>query len=116
MKEKIYLAGPMRGREDLNFDAFHKAAVALRAKGHEVFSPAEEDIRRCGGDEQKARAGGCDMRSAYAEDIQYICTKATVVCVLDGWELSRGACGEVAVADVLGTPVLTVEEILAGPV
>jgi len=33
-----------------NFPAFHTAAYVLRRQGHEVFNPAEEDIKRQGFD------------------------------------------------------------------
>ena len=41
MKRRIYIAGPMTGLPALNFPAFHAAASALRALGHQVVNPAE---------------------------------------------------------------------------
>ena len=37
----IYIAGPMTGRPDLNFPAFHAAATTLRDAGFDVVNPAE---------------------------------------------------------------------------
>ena len=38
---KYYIAGPMTGRPNNNFQAFHAAAANLRGQGHEVVNPAE---------------------------------------------------------------------------
>ena len=38
---RLYLAGPMTGIEDLNFPAFHAEAARLRALGYTVINPAE---------------------------------------------------------------------------
>lgn len=43
---KVYLAGPMRGKEDHNFPAFHFAAAKPREQGYEVFSPARRARKR----------------------------------------------------------------------
>ena len=40
-ENSIYIAGPMTGIVDYNFQAFHAAAKDLRAKGYTVFNPAE---------------------------------------------------------------------------
>lgn len=37
----VYIAGPMTGRPEFNFPAFHEAAKRLRAQGHTVVNPAE---------------------------------------------------------------------------
>ena len=38
---KAYIAGPMTGRKDLNFPAFHAEAKKWRDLGHEIINPAE---------------------------------------------------------------------------
>ena len=40
---RLYLAGPMSGKPQMNFPAFEKAAKSLRRRGHDVVSPAELD-------------------------------------------------------------------------
>ena len=40
-ENSIYIAGPMSGKVDHNYPAFHAAAKFLREKGWTVFSPAE---------------------------------------------------------------------------
>lgn len=40
---RVYLAGPMSGIPQMNFPAFHKAAVGVRKCGFDVVSPAELD-------------------------------------------------------------------------
>lgn len=109
---KVYLAGPMRGIHEFNFPAFHAAAAALRAEGHEVFSPAENDIRRNGGvDPSTGNAAGCehilkathnlDGRTLLGDDCAWICANAEAVALMPGWEFSKGATAEKALADAL---------------
>lgn len=40
---RLYIAGPMSGLPQFNFPAFHAAAIALRAAGYAIISPAETD-------------------------------------------------------------------------
>ena len=114
---KLYLAGPMRGYPQFNFPAFHEAAAQLREEGHEVFSPAERDIARHNGvdisagnstgcEETASRLHGFDLREALAEDTQWICKHADGVALLPGWEISKGARAEYALAAALGLPIV----------
>jgi len=111
----------MRGRPAFNFPVFHAAAAQLRAEGYEVFSPAERDIERHGGvdisennllgDETLAAAEhGFDLRVALAEDLAWICEHADAVALLPGWQASKGATAERAVALALGLEVLALVE------
>ncbi len=119
----VYLAGPMRGIPDFNFPAFEAGTVGLRARGFEVFSPAERDIKVHGDkvndsatgdlDDPKVKASGFDLRAALAADTQWIAMTADAVVVLPGWENSKGAQAEVALARALSLPVFTIEEALA---
>lgn len=108
---KVYLAGPMQGLPEFNFPAFHAFAAKLRADGFDVFSPAEKDIERTGKDISKGNATGChvqaaadgfNLRDALADDTWFICKEADAVALLPGWENSKGAQAEWALARALG--------------
>jgi uncharacterized protein DUF4406 len=117
---KLYLAGPMRGYPKFNFPAFHRAAAALRARGHFVFSPAEKDIQRHGtdisvgnatGSEAEAAAKhGFNLRIALSEDLAWICAEAEGIALLPGWQKSRGAKAEYAAADALSLAILHLDD------
>lgn len=109
---KVYVAGPMQGIPHFNFPAFNAIALALRAKGHEVFNPAEKDIERMDGhdpskgnttgDLTEAEKKGFSLRDALADDTQWICKQADALFMLLGWEHSKGARAEHALATALG--------------
>jgi hypothetical protein len=117
---KVYVAGPMRGIKDFNFPAFMSAAGALRALGLAVFNPAERDTNVFGigvnnsptGDLKDIAHTGFDLRDALNADLNFITREADAVIVLPGWEASRGAKAEVAAANAIDIPVLTLEEAL----
>jgi hypothetical protein len=118
---KIYVAGPMRGIPQFNFPAFNAATARLRAEGHFVFNPAERDIDRhdgvdisagnVDGDEDKAaKDHGFNLREALADDAEFICRHAEAIALLPGWEGSRGARAELALAEALGLEVIRLAE------
>ena len=97
---RVYLAGPMRGIKDYNFPAFDFAAEQLRAAGHTVFSPADND-------RETANQGATfDIRRALLDDTRWICNHAEAVAVLPGWENSKGALMEMALAKALDLTVI----------
>jgi len=89
MTERIYVAGPMRGYPNLNFDAFNAKTKELRDKGYVVINPVEINP------DQAANYLDC-MR----EDIRAI-TQCTSIYLLKGWENSEGANAEYQVARML---------------
>ena len=118
---KIYLAGPMRGKPNFNFPAFDYAAAKLRQEGHRVFSPAERDRGAYGADFGKDNATGDEMgadgkdvltmrRECFLADTTYICREAEAVAFLPGWEGSKGAVAEAALAVAIG-----LETVVLGP-
>lgn len=92
---RIYLAGPMTGIEEWNYPLFRAETVRLRALGHRVVSPAE-------------------INAGHEVDGWVACMKRDIVALLDcdalallpGWEKSKGARGEVALANLLDIPAL----------
>lgn len=87
---KIYLAGPMSSIPDYNYPAFNKAAKKLRAEGHFVGNPAE------------LSPATKDYRACLAVDLAWITAHADAIALLPGWEHSRGARCEHALAQCLG--------------
>lgn len=105
---RLYLAGPMTGIEHYNFPAFDEAAKQLREAGHTVFNPAEND-RENGFDAtglqgHEAAEHGFDLRTALKQDLSWICDHAEGIALLEGWEKSKGAKAEVALAKALDIP------------
>lgn len=98
---KIYLAGPMRGYQEFNFPAFHAAAARLRAQGHEVFNPAENDEKIIAAEGKEA----ITQRRVFLDDTAWICTEAEGIALLPGWRKSKGAKAEVALGYAIGIPV-----------
>ena len=104
----------MRGVPNFNFPAFHAATLKLRAAGHTVFNPAERDEQEYGPEIGKSATGdlgdavqkGFSLREALAADMAYIALQAEAVCMLPGWESSKGARAEKALAEALGLEVL----------
>lgn len=95
--KKIYIAGPMTGLPDNNYPTFHAAATLLRAQGHMVANPAENEAPSCG-----TWLGY--MRLALAQLIQ-----CDAVHLLPGWSRSRGAMVEFTLAKGMGLEVQTAE-------
>jgi hypothetical protein len=115
---RVYLAGPMRGIPHFNAPAFDQAAADLRELGYEVCNPLDRDRRYHGrhvtdsatGDvDEAARTTGFNLRDALAWDMTWIAQQADAIAVLPGWENSRGARAEVALAHALGIDVAPVD-------
>lgn len=113
---KIYVAGPMRGIPEFNYPAFNAATERLRTEGHTVFNPAEKDIEVHGTDISKGNDAGCietasknhgfSLRRALGDDTAWICANADAIALLPGWENSKGAKAEKALAEALGLEVM----------
>ena len=88
--QRIYVAGPMTGYEQLNFPAFHAEAAALRGIGHHVVNPAEINV------DPDAGWAAC-MRADIAELVT--CDR---VHLLPGWSKSKGAILEHHIGNALG--------------
>jgi hypothetical protein len=96
---KIYIAGPMTGRVQFNYPAFHQAATLLRAAGHVVINPAENPAPSCG-----SWLGY--MRMSVAQVASVDC-----LVMLPGWPFSKGARIEYLLAKLLGLGVTSLKKI-----
>lgn len=99
----VYVAGPMRGRDQRNFPAFDAAADWLRGIGATPINPADMD--RHHGISANEPDPDQHIRQCLHRDLTAIIEQADAVIVLDGWDLSRGARTEVALALAIGLPV-----------
>lgn len=103
---RLYLAGPMTGMKWYNFPAFDQARFDLEVRGHVIYSPA--DISREMGFDPLVRwpEGLCDWSQTPDDFILYdvilrdigVLLKCEGVCMLPGWEDSKGAKAEHAIA------------------
>lgn len=106
----VYLAGPMRGIPHFNFPAFRAAARFLRSMGQIVVSPAEHDeeagfdFSQCDGTEDLA-ALGFDLTEHLMWDLRAV-AECDSIFLLPGWENSKGAKAELALAEALGKDVI----------
>ena len=106
----VYIAGPMRGIKQFNFPAFRAAAKFLRSIGRIVVSPAEHDeeagfdFSQCDGTEDLA-ALGFDLKEALMWDLRAV-AKCDAIFLLPGWDNSKGAKAELALAEALGKDVI----------
>jgi hypothetical protein len=90
----------MRGIPKFNFPAFDRAAKKLRAEGHIVFSPADADRW------MELIGRPVTARECFESDCVYICRYAEAVVLLPGWEKSKGARAEKALAEAIGAEVI----------
>jgi hypothetical protein len=114
----------MSNKPYFNFPAFHKAAEELRDRGFEVFSPAECDVERVveaggqpdwwkncpNGSHEEIKTARIDTTLNYRDcmrvDLNWILDNADGIALLPGWENSKGALAEKALADCLGLEVI----------
>lgn len=105
---RVYLAGPMRGLPGWNFAEFDRVEKLWTAAGHQVFSPART-CRALGyappeGSSSDSHVDRQHLLHVIQTDLACIYACDAVV-VLDGWESSRGATVEVALAQFLNLPI-----------
>jgi hypothetical protein len=112
----------MRNYPSWNHPAFHAGARLLREAGHEVFCPAEQDIKMgfdpagMSGDFGELDKAGFSLRTALGADLAWITGTADAIVVLPGWAASLGVRAEVATAFALSLPVWELGPFLAdGP-
>lgn len=97
----IYLAGPMTGVKDYNFPLFFEVERALKDMGYDVENPAKNNG-------ETLYAAIVDAQSEARSWAEYMkldlvrLARADAVCLLPGWQTSRGARLEARIALDLG--------------
>jgi len=105
----IYIAGPMRDHPRFNFDAFDHAARSLRAHGWEVLSPAEADIGDGFDPDNPGPIDEARYERWMKRDLEMI-GRCDSIFLLRGWQNSKGARRELALALALGHTVILQED------
>lgn len=88
---KIYISGPMSGKEDCNYPAFNDAEAMLKGSGYEVVNPA-------------STANTGHYTDILRRDLKDL-LECDAVALLDDWWESRGVQTEVQIAGLLKMPV-----------
>lgn len=105
-KLKVFISGPMSNLPDWNFPAFHAMADRLHAAGYQVVNPSELYEAM----DQVPTEWVDSMRFAIK-----ILVDCDAIVMLPGWQQSKGATIEAAIARSLGFKVLdseSLEEVL----
>lgn len=114
----IYVAGPMRGYDNWNYEAFNKHAESLRSHGWTVVNPAELDSEYAKG-KWSGENGILEsdphsfnpnlnynhqefLREVLLRDLSCIAKDCGAIYMMEGWEKSKGAKAEWALAKALG--------------
>ena len=105
---KVYVGGPMTGLKDFNFPEFFKASDKLRDEGYEPVNPAQHDLDE--GfvelrDGEYVTTPWFNLKSALLWDLQQV-AYCDAIYLLNGWENSKGARAEHALAVALGKEIL----------
>lgn len=108
MRPKVYIAGPITGRKNMNRSAFnHASRLAARALPHcSVVIP--HDIYRPTG--AATLCGGLGWCLAMLHCLPVV-ESASLVLLLPGWAESRGASREASHSAARGIPCISVEEL-----
>lgn len=97
-KPKIYIAGPMTGIPNGNWGAFNAKETQLLSEGWDVINPAKMDAES-GIDPNTM--GEYDYEDCARRDIEVL-VECDAIYMLAGFQFSKGACWERALAKHLG--------------
>ena len=109
----LYLAGPMTGAPLFNFPAFAEARAALRAEGHTVVCPAEEDLSKGFDPAVGDMPDGLALDESFRFDLRAV-IDCGAVALLPGWKFSKGVAVELAVAWYTGAEVYEIDSRAPG--
>lgn len=101
--QTIYIAGPMTGKENFNFPEFDAATAKWKEEGYNVINPA--NLSRELAESLGVELSELTPRENALTDLSHLISKATHMYMLNGWEYSKGAKAEHAVAQWLGLTI-----------
>lgn len=101
--QTVYIAGPMTGIEDYNFSKFDAASYKWKEKGFKVINPAT--LTREYAKREGLKIKDLCVRECAMTDLVEIISRASHMFMLKGWEYSKGAKTEHALAEWLGITI-----------
>ena len=99
--KRIYIAGPMMGREDLNRVEFLKASIEIVGK-HEELCDIVNPLRVADMECWDEKTPLCQIASVLLGDL----AGCDAIYMLRGWQDSKGATAEHAVAKWIGLEII----------
>lgn len=96
MKKVIYIAGPMRGLPDFNYQMFNSVARMLRSDGWDVVNPVE--IGEEFGSPYTIQGNPEILQIVTNLELDIVDKKSDAIYLLPGWENSIGSRKELSVA------------------
>jgi nucleoside 2-deoxyribosyltransferase len=115
-KPKVYIAGPMRGYKNFNFDAFDAARAEVSALGYHPISPADMDRLY----EGWGKYPPADFVPTKEDRIRFMrrdlaaIEESDAIYLLEGFEDSTGALDEMTHADFIGLELIYQENVRTG--
>lgn len=104
-RKVVYCCGPMSNMIDYNFPAFFEAAAELEKQGYKVINPAQMDLDSGWTLEEIKDLDVAQfqefLKGAAKRDLDAL-QQCDAIALLPGWESSKGARAEKAVAEWLG--------------
>lgn len=98
---KLYISGPITGKPNKNIEQFNTLADKLRTLGYEVLNPFDLDQEGFNPEQCWFKYLKRDLKELLSCD---------ALCLLPGWEESKGARLEVVVAIQLELPLFRLTE------
>lgn len=111
LKKTVYVAGPMTGYPHHNFPLFFKAERELKKLGYKVINPARMDVEAGELTIDGEIVKQTDPRSIAERDLLAILHDCDGVVLLPGWNFSKGARTERALAEWMNMSILSYETL-----
>lgn len=110
---RVYVAGPISGTTDAA-ERFGHATRLLRAAGYDAVNPMESTDPETTYNVPESFRETEEYRSIVMACLEQVRT-CDAICMLTGWQASRGACAEKALANALGLLVTNIDNLLHDP-